>query len=124
MHGEEHADCFCQVLLAFVGQVFLLGFFKSTIFALKGGPATHRDNEGGVQSDGVVLEAVHGGFAGVFGAELYNELVSYAFHVGAVGEDLRVDGRGCGVGIEALRDDLAEVIHGLEVRPAFCFGGR
>lgn len=94
VHGEKHADCFRQVFLAFVGQVLLLGLFELVVFALEGRPAADGDNEGGVQSDGVVLQAVHGGFAGVFGPELYKEFISYAFHVRAVGQDLVVGGGG------------------------------
>lgn len=124
MHGEKHADGFGQVLFAFIGQVLLLGLFQSAVLALEGGPAAYGDDEGGVQSYGVVLEAVHGGFARVLCAELEDELFSYAFYVGAVGEDLIVGGGGCCVGVEALRDDLAEVVHGFEVGPSFCFGGR
>ena len=70
-----------------------------------------------------MLQPVHGGFAGVFGAELHDQLVADAFDVGAVGQNFRVGGSGGGVRVETLRDDLAEVVHGFDIGPAFCLGG-
>lgn len=116
MHGEEHAHCLSEVLFTFGSQNFPLGRVEVAVLrSLQSWAAAHRDNEAGVQPDGKVLQAVDSRFAGLLTSNLGDNALTEALYGLAITENLNISGFAQGVGVQTPVDELAEVVHRLEV---------
>lgn len=122
VHGKKHADCLGEVLFTFGSQNLPFRWIEVAVLrSLQGWAAAHRDNEAGVQPDGEVLQAVNSRFASFLAPNLRDNALTEALYGLTITENLNISGFVQGVGVQTPVDELAEVIHRLEVGKSFGF---